>query len=85
MKRVLILGGTGDAVDLATRVPNLQDIEVITSLAGQTGQPAMTQGMMRVGGFGGTSGLGRFSGVSLGLEALKTVRDRLTVNGVVLL
>jgi precorrin-6A/cobalt-precorrin-6A reductase len=57
MKRVLILGGTGDAANLAASVSNLQNIEVITSLAGRTGQPAMPQSTTRVGGFGGTSGL----------------------------
>ena len=33
MKRVLILGGTGDAVELATRAAQIPGIEVISSLA----------------------------------------------------
>jgi precorrin-6A/cobalt-precorrin-6A reductase len=57
MTRILILGGTGDAAELAAKVSIIPGIEVITSLAGRTRQPATLVGPVRVGGFGGGSGL----------------------------
>lgn len=56
-KRVLILGGTGDATDLATRAAEIPGVEVITSLAGRTRQPGVSSATIRVGGFGGVAGL----------------------------
>jgi precorrin-6A/cobalt-precorrin-6A reductase len=55
--RVLILGGTGDASKLASEASAMPNIEVITSLAGRTSQPAKILTQTRIGGFGGTSGL----------------------------
>ena len=57
MKRVLILGGTGDAAALAAKVSQIPDVEVITSLAGRTQNPTAIAGSVRVGGFGGATGL----------------------------
>jgi precorrin-6A/cobalt-precorrin-6A reductase len=55
--RVLILGGTVDASQLAIQASAIQGIEVIVSLAGRTRQPAKINVETRIGGFGGTSGL----------------------------
>lgn len=60
MKRVLILGGTGDAVELADRASALKEVEIITSLAGRTREPLAPLGMLRVGGFGGEAGLAEY-------------------------
>lgn len=57
MKRLLILGGTGDASQLAALAANLPGIEVKVSLAGRTRQPKDVTGDVRIGGFGGVSGL----------------------------
>ncbi len=57
MKRVLILGGTGDAAELAAKAANLPGIEVRISLAGRTRQPKDVSGNVRIGGFGGVAGL----------------------------
>jgi len=57
MKRVLILGGTGDAARLAAQAALLQGVEVITSLAGRTRHPVTPAGQVRIGGFGGEAGL----------------------------
>ena len=57
MKRVLILGGTGDAARLATQASHIPDVEIITSLAGRTQKPTAIAGSVRVGGFGGAAGL----------------------------
>jgi precorrin-6A/cobalt-precorrin-6A reductase len=54
-RRLLILGGTSEAVQLQSLVTNIPDLEVITSLAGRTSQPVSP--CSRVGGFGGVSGL----------------------------
>ncbi|MHC5936218.1 cobalt-precorrin-6A reductase [Nostoc sp.] len=58
--RVLILGGTGDAAELAARVANIQGLEAITSLAGRTRKPSVPLGDLRVGGFGGVAGLASY-------------------------
>jgi precorrin-6A/cobalt-precorrin-6A reductase len=57
MKRVLILGGTGEGAKLATQAALLQGVEVITSLAGRTRRPVTPSGRVRIGGFGGDAGL----------------------------
>ncbi|MDZ8110737.1 MAG: cobalt-precorrin-6A reductase [Nostoc sp. DedQUE12a] len=55
--RVLILGGTGDAAELAARLAAMEEVETITSLAGRTREPLVPLGDLRVGGFGGVAGL----------------------------
>jgi precorrin-6A/cobalt-precorrin-6A reductase len=57
MKRILILGGTGDAAALTQRLRELPHIQVISSLAGRTQTPLLPDGPVRVGGFGGVAGL----------------------------
>lgn len=59
-KRVLILGGTGEAAKLAAIVSELAEIEVISSLAGRTQTPIVPTGSVRVGGFGGELGLVKY-------------------------
>ncbi|HWD78734.1 MAG TPA: precorrin-6A/cobalt-precorrin-6A reductase [Kribbella sp.] len=54
--RVLLLGGTGEARELA-RLLVADGIEVITSLAGRTTTPQQPVGEVRTGGFGGAEGL----------------------------
>jgi precorrin-6A/cobalt-precorrin-6A reductase len=57
MKRLLILGGTGDALALARQAIDLPELAVITTLAGRTQAPKTVAGTVRVGGFGGEAGL----------------------------
>ena len=60
-KRLLILGGTGDAAELAARASQNAEIEVVSSLAGRTQQPCTPKtGTVRIGGFGGAAGLAAF-------------------------
>ena len=57
-KRLLILGGTGEAVELVSKIKTsskLAELEVMVSLAGRTQQPK--QDSNRIGGFGGVEGL----------------------------
>ena len=56
-RRVLILGGSGEAVELARRLESRTELEAITSLAGRTRAPAAVPGRVRTGGFGGAEGL----------------------------
>jgi precorrin-6A/cobalt-precorrin-6A reductase len=55
--RVLILGGTSEASELATKMATRADFAVISSFAGRVSQPRLPAGIVRVGGFGGVTGL----------------------------
>lgn len=59
---ILILGGTREARELAERLVDDARFHVITSLAGRTGDPEPVAGEVRVGGFGGVTGLKEFVG-----------------------
>jgi precorrin-6A/cobalt-precorrin-6A reductase len=60
MKRLLILGGTGDAAKLASQAMSLPWLEPIVSLAGIVRQPQAVAGLIRIGGFGGEAGLVKY-------------------------
>jgi precorrin-6A/cobalt-precorrin-6A reductase len=51
--KILILGGTGEAVSLAENLAARPGVELMTSLAGRTRAPHAVAGGLRVGGFGG--------------------------------
>jgi precorrin-6A/cobalt-precorrin-6A reductase len=55
--RVLILGGTMEARQLAERLAKRSDLSVTLSLAGRTTAPVLQPVPVRVGGFGGVQGL----------------------------
>jgi precorrin-6A/cobalt-precorrin-6A reductase len=57
--RILILGGTGEARELAAALV-AAGTDVISSLAGRVRQPRLPDGPVRVGGFGGVDGLAAF-------------------------
>ena len=54
--RLLILGGTGEARDLAARLLD-EGVDVTSSLAGRVARPRLPVGAVRIGGFGGVEGL----------------------------
>jgi precorrin-6A/cobalt-precorrin-6A reductase len=56
-KRVLILGGTTQAIAAARELNAIAGISVITSLAGVTRNPSLSDGDHRRGGFGGVDGM----------------------------
>jgi precorrin-6A/cobalt-precorrin-6A reductase len=60
MKHILILGGTTEARRLAERLASRPGLVVTLSLAGRTAAPAAQPVPVRVGGFGGASGLAAF-------------------------
>jgi len=57
MARILILGGTAEARQLAGRLAGRAGLEITLSLAGRTATPAAQPVPVRVGGFGGAEGL----------------------------
>lgn len=58
--RVLILGGTQEAYELAERLAEIEGLHAISSLAGRTRAPRRPAGEIRTGGFGGAEGLARY-------------------------
>jgi precorrin-6A/cobalt-precorrin-6A reductase len=62
VRRLLILGGTGEAAALATAaLARLGDtMTVTTALAGRTRHPGPIAGEARIGGFGGAAGLAAY-------------------------
>jgi precorrin-6A/cobalt-precorrin-6A reductase len=57
--KLLILGGSGEAADLARALDGDARYDVTLSLAGRTADPALLPGRLRTGGFGGAEGLAR--------------------------
>ena len=55
--RILILGGTTEARQLAGRLAARAGLDVTLSLAGRTAEPAAQPVPVRIGGFGGAEGL----------------------------
>ena len=68
--RILILGGTGEARELAAELVAV-GVDVLSSLAGRVRQPRLPDGPVRVGGFGGPAGLA----TSLRAEQITAVID----------
>ncbi|GAB3127227.1 cobalt-precorrin-6A reductase [Tsukamurella serpentis] len=60
MQRVLILGGTAEARELARLLERDERFHVVSSLAGRVADPRLPVGETRIGGFGGPSGLAAF-------------------------
>jgi precorrin-6A/cobalt-precorrin-6A reductase len=57
--KLLILGGSGEAADLARALDGDARYDVTLSFAGRTADPALLPGTLRRGGFGGSEGLAR--------------------------
>jgi len=58
--RILILGGTTEARNLAAALVDRVDCDVLLSLAGRTAEPMAQPVPVRSGGFGGSDGLAQF-------------------------
>lgn len=85
MKRLLILGGTGDAASLAEALTASfgGELEVISSLAGRTNAPNPLPGRVRTGGFGGAGGLARYlreTGIDLLVDATHPYATQISAN-----
>ncbi|MET8795884.1 cobalt-precorrin-6A reductase [Nocardia sp. NPDC004568] len=55
--RILLLGGTGEARELARLLTGEREHEIVSSLAGRVSEPIRPEGEVRIGGFGGVDGL----------------------------
>jgi precorrin-6A/cobalt-precorrin-6A reductase len=60
MTRILILGGTTEARQLAERLAKRADLDIVVSLAGRTKSPVSQPAPVRSGGFGGATGLAEY-------------------------
>lgn len=83
VKKILILGGTADARELAEALAADPGLDVTTSLAGRTSAPAMPSGTVRSGGFGGASGLAAHlvdQDISLLIDATHAYAARMSTN-----
>ena len=80
--RILILGGTGEARELAAALV-AGGTDVISSLAGRVRQPRLPDGPVRVGGFGGADGLAAFlrdEGITHLIDATHPFAAAITAN-----
>ncbi len=82
--KVLILGGTGEARELANRLVALGH-DVTTSFAGRTREPRLPDGDVRVGKFGGIPGLVgylRATGIERLVDATHPYAGLISINAV---
>ncbi len=80
--RVLILGGTGEARELAKELAARGE-HVVSSLAGRVARPKLPDGEVRVGGFGGPEGLARWlaeNDVAALIDATHPFAERIGAN-----
>jgi precorrin-6A/cobalt-precorrin-6A reductase len=82
--RILLLGGTGEARELAARLVEAE-VPVLSSLAGRVSRPRLPAGPVRVGGFGGAAGLAAFlreGGFTAVVDATHPFAATITANAV---
>lgn len=80
--RILILGGTGEARELAAALV-AAGADVVSSLAGRVSRPRLPDGPVRVGGFGGADGLAAFlreDGITHVVDATHPFAATITAN-----
>jgi precorrin-6A/cobalt-precorrin-6A reductase len=80
--RILILGGTGEARELAAALV-AAGIDVLSSLAGRVRDPRLPEGPVRIGGFGGADGLAAFleaEGITAVVDATHPFAAGITAN-----
>ena len=82
-RRILVLGGTGEARALADMLIS-DGHDVISSLAGRTQTPILPAGEIRIGGFGGAKGLADYlcdNQIDLLVDATHPFAARISANG----
>ncbi|WP_199746645.1 cobalt-precorrin-6A reductase [Amycolatopsis sp. WAC 01416] len=82
--KLLILGGTGEARDLAKELVTRGE-HVVSSLAGRVARPKLPDGEVRVGGFGGPEGLARWlteNDIDAVIDATHPFAERIGANAV---
>lgn len=82
--KILILGGTSEARELANLCERA-GLAVVTSLAGRVKRPRLPRGEVRIGGFGGPEGLGRYiydNSIELIVDATHPFAERISDSAV---
>jgi precorrin-6A/cobalt-precorrin-6A reductase len=85
LTRILLLGGTTEASELARRLAHEAEFDVTLSLAGRTLRPQAQPLATRSGGFGGVEGLQRWieaHGIAAVLDATHPYAVRISANTV---
>jgi precorrin-6A/cobalt-precorrin-6A reductase len=80
--RILILGGTSEARDVAAALV-AAGVDVLSSLAGRVREPRLPAGPVRIGGFGGADGLAVFlleEGITAMVDATHPFASGITAN-----
>ena len=83
MKRLLILGGTGDAVKIAEKTEKLLNLKTIYSLAGLTNEPKSPKCETQTGGLGGANGLANYiqdTKVDFVIDATHPFAEKISAN-----
>jgi precorrin-6A/cobalt-precorrin-6A reductase len=82
-KRILILGGTTEAFEVAERLTGRPNVKVVYSLAGRVAHPKLPPGEVRIGGFGGVDGLRSYllaHGISAVIDATHPYAAKISHN-----
>ena len=85
-ERLLLLGGTHEAVELARSLADVSRVETIYSLAGRTQRPGPVPGSVRTGGFGGPDGLEAYmrnAGITLLVDATHPYAESITAHAAI--
>ncbi len=83
MPKILILGGTTEARQLAAQLAERQALDITLSLAGRTESPVAQGVPVRSGGFGGAEGLARYlrdEKIDLLIDATHPYAARISAN-----
>lgn len=83
--KVLVLGGTGEARELAAALADDPRFDVVSSLAGRVRDPRVPEGEVRIGGFGGPAGLANWlheHGTDVLVAATHPFAQRMTASAV---
>ncbi|PIF02545.1 MAG: precorrin-6A reductase [Propionibacterium sp.] len=82
--KILLLGGTSEARALAPQLLS-EGHQVISSLAGRVDSPLLPDGEVRIGGFGGVSGLASYlrqNQIELVIDATHPFAEQISANAV---
>jgi precorrin-6A/cobalt-precorrin-6A reductase len=85
IRKLLILGGSGEAAALARALDGDPRFDVTLSLAGRTTEPLQLPGRIRKGGFGGADGLAAFlreEKFDLVIDATHPFADQIKANAI---
>lgn len=83
--KVLVLGGTGEARELAAALADDPRFDAVSSLAGRVRDPRVPEGEVRIGGFGGPAGLASWlheHGTDVLVAATHPFAQRMTASAV---